>query len=597
LQCGSGNGLSSLATLAALAALFTVTCVTRFRPRKAYVVFRGGGSLSEQMRSFLAIGPPKSLALLVLLLISPIDGLRVQGRSPKPLLGKSPHDKLVRSLSMMAMPNPNYFAYGDSDFVTIRKDRQFFRDNTKCISALEREPRFCLFTRPTRWGKTLLLKMLSMYYDENTTRKTFDELFRGLYVYDYPTELKGKYQVLCLNFIGTAGTSADERTKSLWKHINAECKKFAQKYGYALVINEDDAMSTIVRLGEAVKARRDSHSTFWGKLRRPWRSSPPQLYIFIDEYDRYVYELLGIASDPDTANVEPGDKARAELASGLPLVTVLNQLKSMSDCNLVGRCLIVGLCRTRFADGTDANMIKMSSAEGSLADACGFGLEDIKVGLEYLKLNENQTAEALKIMKACFNGYRFPGVGNGTDDGRYNAQLCVNFFRKLCDKENMRFLDPSDDEHWEKLDLAKLTMKCDDENSQPSSKMLELLARYSWAMTDLSMLASGKTLKHDEDRLTQRYSLRSLMDPSNPECIPTARDFMYDMGFVTRGDSPNELKVPNSVVRGLMAKQGIYAAKEAKDSKIKKANEKKQKDFKEFFDYGKGIVDTGKGMI
>ena len=41
----------------------------------------------------------------------------------------------------------------------------------------------------------------------------------------------------------------------------------------------------------------------------------------------------------------------------------------------------------------------------------------------------------------------------------------------------------------------------------------------------------------------------------------------------------------------------FYAAKEAKDSKIKKANEKKQKDLKDWLDTGKGIVDTGKGMI
>ena len=56
-----------------------------------------------------------------------------------------------------------------------------------------------LLTRPTRWGKTLLQGMLMDYYDEHTTQRKYEELFRGLHIYNHTTEGRGKYQVLSLN--------------------------------------------------------------------------------------------------------------------------------------------------------------------------------------------------------------------------------------------------------------------------------------------------------------------------------------------------------------------------------------------------------------
>merc|ERR1712194_856292 len=64
-----------------------------------------------------------------------------------------------------------------------------------------------------------------------------------------------------------------------------------------------------------------------------------------------------------------------------------------------------------------------------------------------------------------FNGYRFPGVGIGADDGLYNAQLCLGFLRELCVEENLRWLDPSDDEHWAKLTDSALVARMNDDRS------------------------------------------------------------------------------------------------------------------------------------
>ena len=504
--------------------------------------------------------------MLMLLLISPSDGLCVQGRPPT-WLGKSRF--AGRSSGIVAKPMPSHFPYGSSNFEDIRLSGQFFRDNTRCIAALESLQRAgtVLLTRPTRWGKTLLQRMLMVYYDEHTTQQKYEELFRGLHVYNHTTERRGKYQVLGLNFANAEGSTPDARERALWAHINDKCASFAKKYGYKKeIVPHENAMITLQRLASAVKARKDS----WGwrrgwRRKRPWRTRPPELYIFIDEYDSYIYSLL--RRSPFLQ--EPTEVACEDLDSGVPVVTALNKLKELQAEGLVSRCMIIGLARVKWAEGSKANNIEVISAEESLRDACGLGLDDIKRGLDYLNLTEAQTLEALKLMKHCFNGYRFPGVGTDTDDGLYNAQLCIRFLQRLCKEENLRWLDPSDDKHWEKLTDNALLDRMNDDNSDPSWAMLELLARSGKAAADdLVVLANNQSLKHSEDLLGQRYSIKALLDDSQlleeRDAVAAARNFMYDMGLATLDASGTEIRAPNAVVEDLLRRKAVPAAKTAK---------------------------------
>ena len=77
-------------------------------------------------------------------------------------------------------------------------------------------------------------------------------------------------------------------------HINMQCKKFAIKYGYTsctelsalrrvdFLLKDDDAMTTLTTLTWAVKARGE------------------QLYLFIDEYDRFANHFLLEREEFDT---------------------------------------------------------------------------------------------------------------------------------------------------------------------------------------------------------------------------------------------------------------------------------------------------------
>ncbi|MFW6242334.1 MAG: AAA family ATPase, partial [Thermodesulfobacteriota bacterium] len=84
------------------------------------------------------------------------------------------------------------FPYGISDFNALIREGYFYADRTDRIPTLEETGKYLLFIRPRRFGKSLLLSMLSNYYD--VARKAdFETLFGHLAVAETPTELRNQY--------------------------------------------------------------------------------------------------------------------------------------------------------------------------------------------------------------------------------------------------------------------------------------------------------------------------------------------------------------------------------------------------------------------
>ena len=88
---------------------------------------------------------------------------------------------------------------GINDFEVIRRDNLYYVDKTKYISILESGDRYLFFGRPRRFGKSLFISMMEAYYDIKK-KDRFDELFSGLWIHEHPTECRGAYQVMRLDF-------------------------------------------------------------------------------------------------------------------------------------------------------------------------------------------------------------------------------------------------------------------------------------------------------------------------------------------------------------------------------------------------------------
>ena len=80
-------------------------------------------------------------------------------------------------------PDEPLFPYGESDFVSIRKNGQFFVDKTRFLREMEKQ-KTATFLRPPRFGKSFFVTMLAAYVDIATTDEQYDRWFGGTDIYE-----------------------------------------------------------------------------------------------------------------------------------------------------------------------------------------------------------------------------------------------------------------------------------------------------------------------------------------------------------------------------------------------------------------------------
>ena len=273
------------------------------------------------------------------------------------------------------MIKKSFFPYGDASFESIRRNKQFFVDNTAYIREFE-ETRFQCFTRPPRWGKTLLTQILSTYYDKATTSEQWDTLFGGLDIHKNPTELRGHFQVLKLDFSTASDAGSVEKMSALltW-HINRQCQRFGAKYGYdvsesmqdagdeVIVRDENDAMFTLETLAEAVHARGE------------------ELYLIVDEYDRYANVCL-----LDREDVDSDGYKKAVIDTDGPIKRFFSTLKSLEADGYISRLFVTGLLRLAISDAYASNNVQLTSANRDVGAALGFTSKEIERAVSKLEL-------------------------------------------------------------------------------------------------------------------------------------------------------------------------------------------------------------------
>ncbi len=170
---------------------------------------------------------------------------------------------------------------GINDFERIRRDNLYYVDKTQYISVLEHGDSYLFFGRPRRFGKSLFVSMLEAYYDiKNKDR--FDELFSGLWIHKHPTERRGFYQVMVLDFSKVNG-GADNVEENFNTYCGNRMIEFAEKYeefyykGFANDIrNEKNATERINIITSKAK-----------QYRNP-------LYLIVDEYDNFTNTILSL---------------------------------------------------------------------------------------------------------------------------------------------------------------------------------------------------------------------------------------------------------------------------------------------------------------
>ena len=571
-----------------------------------------------------------------------------------------------------------YFEAGADFRITRRRtldlpDGLHYCDNTEFIRELEDcGSSRCLFTRPPRFGKTFLMSMLMCYYDEQVQGDDYQELFKGLAIHKNETAGRGKFQVLKLSLIN------EETPAGLASVINRQALDFAEKYRYSyagtapevrktwaeveevrlsyelknpsffnffnvrkklrlkkalrklaaekeeaecFTFDEEDGLKTLQSLAKAVRRS--------GEKRKQKGEPGAQLYLFLDEYDNFVYQRL----TPEKKGSPKEDAAEIKNDRN-SVALLLNELKNMEN-DLVVRYLVLGLSRNRIGRQSRANSIKCISNVPALADVCGFTRDDANRSLACIEpqLTPSEQEQALALMTDCFNGYHFPG---SSSSGVFNSQLCMSFLNKLCLQEgegegrkfsNRCWLDPDSSEFW-------VTMKDNDEMFKTfvstvgddqcitNGDILNMLVASDVGFEQLKRLIRsavkqdkearaardqprGLTRVVDEIRgdfdpipfskseLGERYDVSSLLTGPTRSVV---NNYMYDMGIGTLAKDGLSLQVPNKFVLSLLLNQLEPLSDSTKRSRLIQNAEDAGRRSKEVLDFLQELTDVFPGL-
>ena len=505
------------------------------------------------------------------------------------------------------------------------------------------------------------------YYDEQVQGDDYQELFKGLAIHKNETAGRGKFQVLKLSLIN------EETPAGLASVINRQALDFAEKYRYSyagtapevrktwaeveevrlsyelknpsffnffnvrkklrlkkalrklaaekeeaecFTFDEEDGLKTLQSLAKAVRRS--------GEKRKQKGEPGAQLYLFLDEYDNFVYQRL----TPEKKGAPKEDAAEIKNDRN-SVALLLNELKNMEN-DLVVRYLVLGLSRNRIGRQSRANSIKCISNVPALADVCGFTRDDANRSLACIEpqLTPSEQEQALALMTDCFNGYHFPG---SSSSGVFNSQLCMSFLNKLCLQEgegegrkfsNRCWLDPDSSEFW-------VTMKDNDEMFKtfvstvgddqciPNGDILNMLVASDVGFEQLKRLIRsavkqdkearaardqprGLTRVVDEIRgdfdpipfskseLGERYDVSSLLTGPTRSVV---NNYMYDMGIGTLAKDGLSLQVPNKFVLSLLLNQLEPLSESTKRSRLIQNAEDAGRRSKEVLDFLKEVSD------
>lgn len=322
--------------------------------------------------------------------------------------------------------------YGVSDFVTVRERNLYYVDKTMYLSLLEQQPDNLFYIRPRQFGKSLFISMLQAYYDKAMTDR-FDSLFGGLWVHEHPTSLRGRYQMLYLDFSRVGGD-----IEQLSARFNDYCSLMLDDFMHTY---RDDYPEETVKAFFETRQMADKLDLIRNsavRLRIP-------LYLIIDEYDNFTNIVLN----------EKGEEVYHAIthASGF-YRDVFKKFKGMFE-----RIFMTGVSPVTLDDLTSGfNIGWHLSMNPKFDKMLGFSTEDVRAMLLYYKEVGMLPAESdvevmLTEMKPWYDNYCFAKECLKQDARVFNCDMVLYYIRQYMDSGHSpeRMVDPNTKTDYNKL--------------------------------------------------------------------------------------------------------------------------------------------------
>ena len=314
--------------------------------------------------------------------------------------------------------------YGIANFKQVRSENKYLVDKTMFFEKMERAGNFLFLVRPRRFGKSLFLNMLESYYDINE-KDNFQELFKGLYVADHPTEWRNKFQVLHLDF-SQVGSDVERLEESFNFYLSMCCENFAKEYAR---FYPDDFVDEVKRI-----PRGEQKLNYINLVAH---SVGCHLYLIVDEYDNFTNNVLNVK----------GQQAYHELTHGTGFYRdVFKLFKPMFD-----RIIMLGVSPITLDDLTSGYNIALNmSIDQRFNQMLGFSEEDVREMIRYYKevgaIRPEVTEDSIiDDIKPWYDNYCFAEDSFGREPSMFNCDMICYYLSTLIDtgSKPKEMIDPN----------------------------------------------------------------------------------------------------------------------------------------------------------
>ncbi len=281
---------------------------------------------------------------------------------------------------------------GEADFSALREQNAYYVDKTEIIYELVHETgnKVTLFTRPRRFGKTLMMSMLESFFSIGRDSR---EIFSGLAVTKHEQfckEWMNRYPVLFLSFKDVEAENFDDAYDMLRARLADVSRKLADLAGSGKV-NRFDA-ETLIRLQAEKSTPADVKNSLKTIMRMMNAVYGRQVILLIDEYD----VPLAKANEKNTAKNEYYSRMLDVMKSIMSIALKDNEFLKFA---VVTGCLRIA--KESIFTGTN-NFASCSVLDEDFSGYFGFSekeVEDILAAAGRL--------DKAEVVREWYNGYIF----------------------------------------------------------------------------------------------------------------------------------------------------------------------------------------------
>ena len=398
---------------------------------------------------------------------------------------------------------------GESDFYDLRKAASYYVDKTDIIYELiqNTKNKVTLFTRPRRFGKTLMMSMMSNFF---SIRKDSRDIFEGLKIAEYKEfceKWMNQCPVLFVSFKDVEADNFNDAYEMLQIGIADVCKEYADLLENEILDKDDREI--FLRL----KSKKGSHGDIKSSLKTIMRMMhavyDKKVILLIDEYD---VPLAG-ASEKNT-------KDNKYYSSMLGVIRGIMST-ALKDNDFLEFAVITGCLRiAKESIFTGANnFASYSVLDEDFSQYFGFSEDEVEK-----MLSAADREDKADIIKEWYDGYVFG------ESRLYCPWDVINYMSALKKRK-----DAKPKNYWK--------------NTSHNGILLTFIERMDFDVTEkFEVLLNGGTV------------IQSISDELTYDTLHTSEDNLWSLllmtGYLTKSDLEQEgemifLKIPNREIASI----------------------------------------------